>query len=129
LRKTVVGPRFFELSALIAAREFDQQYEWSGHEPAALRAGLEQPVIDVVKFGRDVSGLSEKDATVIRLGRALFRDHEVNSQLWAKMVELFGRQGALEITAIMADYAMAGFLLTAVDQQLPPDRKAMLPPR
>src|SRR5262245_40755759 len=37
LRKTVVGPRFFELSALIAAREFDQQYEWSGHEPAGRR--------------------------------------------------------------------------------------------
>ena len=129
LRKTVVGPRFFELSALIAAREFDQQYEWSGHEPAALRAGLEQSVIDVVKFDREVSGLSEKDATVIRLGRALFRDHKVNSQLWAKMVELFGRQGAVEITTIMADYAMAGFLLTAVDQQLPPERKAMLPPR
>lgn len=129
LRKTVAGPRFFELSALIAAREFDQQYEWSGHEPAALRAGLEQSVIDVVKFDREVSGLSEKDATVIRLGRALFRDHQVNSQLWAKMVELFGRQGAVEITTIMADYAMAGFLLTAVDQQLPPERKAMLPPR
>ena len=129
LRKTVVGPRFFELSALIAAREFDQQYEWSGHEPAALRAGLEQSVIDVVKHDRDVSGLSEKDATVIRLGRALFRDHKVSSELWAKMVQLFGRQGAVEITTIMADYAMAGFLLTAVDQQLPPERKAMLPPR
>jgi hypothetical protein len=32
-------------------------------------------------------------------------------------------------TAIMADYAMAGFMLTAVDQQLPPDRQALLPPR
>jgi 4-carboxymuconolactone decarboxylase len=129
LRKTVVGPRFFELSALIAAREFDQQYEWSGHEPAALRAGLEQSVIDVVKLDKDVTGLSEKDATVIRLGRALFRDHKVTSELWANMVKLFGRQGAVEITTIMADYAMAGFLLTAVDQQLPPERKAMLPPR
>jgi 4-carboxymuconolactone decarboxylase len=127
LRKTVVGPRFFELSALLAAREFDQQYEWSGHEPAALRAGLEQSVIDVVKFNRDVTGLSEKDATVIRLARALFRDHKVSSQLWAKMVELFGRQGAIEIVATMGDYAMAGFMLTAVDQQLPPDRKPLLP--
>jgi 4-carboxymuconolactone decarboxylase len=127
LRKTVVGSRFFELSALIAAREFDQQYEWSGHEPAGLRAGLEQSVIDVVKFKKDVAGLSEKDATVIRLGRALFRERKVSSELWAKMVELFGRKGAVEITTIMADYAMAGFILTAVDQQLPPERKALLP--
>jgi 4-carboxymuconolactone decarboxylase len=127
LRKTVAGPRYFELSALLAAREFDQQYEWSGHEPAAIRAGLEQSVIDVVKFNKDVAGLPEKDATVIRLGRALFRDHKVSPELWAKTVEHFGRQGAIEIVATMGDYVMAGFLLTAVDQQLPPDRKAMLP--
>ena len=127
LRKTVVGPRFFELSALVAAREFDQQYEWSGHEPAGRRAGLEQNVIDVVKFNRDVAGLSEKDATVIRLGRALLRERKVSPALWAKTVELFGRQGAVEITAILGDYVMAGLLLTAVDQQLPPGREAMLP--
>jgi 4-carboxymuconolactone decarboxylase len=127
LRKTVVGPRYFELSALLAAREFDQQYEWSGHEPAAIRAGLEQSVIDVVKFNKDVAGLPEKDATVIRLARALFRDHKVSPELWAKTVEFFGRQGAIEIVATMGDYAMAGFMLTAVNQQLPPDRKALLP--
>ena len=129
LRKTVAGPRYFELSALLAAREFDQQYEWSGHEPAAVRAGLEQSVIDVVKFNKDVAGLPEKDATVIRLARALFRDHKVSTELWAKTVEFFGRQGAVEIVTTMGDYAMAGFLLTAVDQQLPPDRKPLLPVR
>ena len=129
LRKTVVGPRYFELSALLAAREFDQQYEWGGHEPAGRRAGLEQAVIDAVKHNRDVAGLPEKDATVIRLGRALFRDHKVSPALWAKTVELFGRQGAVEITAIMGDYAMAAVMLTAVDQQLPPGREALLPVR
>jgi 4-carboxymuconolactone decarboxylase len=127
LRKTVAGPRYFELSALLAAREFDQQYEWSGREPAAVRAGLEQAVIDAVKFNKDVAGLPDKDATVIRLGRALFREHKVSSELWAKTVEHFGRQGAVEIVATMGDYVMAGFLLTAVDQQLPPERKPLLP--
>jgi 4-carboxymuconolactone decarboxylase len=127
LRKTVVGPRFFELSALIAAREYDQAYEWSGHEPAGRRAGLEQNVIDAVKFNRDVAGLPEKDATVIRLGRALLRDKKVSPALWAKTVELFGRQGAVEISAIIGDYVMAGIMLTAVDQQLPPGREPLLP--
>jgi len=42
-------------------------------------------------------------------------------------VELFGRQGAVEIAAIMGDYAMAAVMLTAVDQQLPPGREALLP--
>jgi hypothetical protein len=51
----------------------------------------------------------------------------VSPALWAKTVELFGRQGAVEITAIMGDYAMAAVMLTAVDQQLPPGREALLP--
>jgi len=58
----------------------------SASTTTALRAGLEQAVIDVVKLNKDVDGLSEKDATVIRLGRALFRDHKVSPDLWAKTV-------------------------------------------
>jgi 4-carboxymuconolactone decarboxylase len=130
LRKTVAGSKYFELAALVAAREFDQQYEWSAHEPAGLKAGLDQSVIDVVKYSKaDLGGVPEKDAAVIRLGRALFRDRKVSPELWAEMVRLFGRQGAVEVTMIMADYAMAGFILTAVDQQLPPERKPLLPDR
>jgi 4-carboxymuconolactone decarboxylase len=62
LRKTVIGAKYFEISALIAAREFDQQYEWSGHEPGALRAGVDQAVIDAIKYNRDLKGLDDKDA-------------------------------------------------------------------
>jgi 4-carboxymuconolactone decarboxylase len=123
-----VGPRYFQLAVLITAREIDQQYEWSSHEPAGLRQGLEQSVIDVVKYDRDVTGLTDKDATLIRFGRALFRDHRVSSELWQKMVDHFGRQHTVQLMAIMGDYFRVGFMLNAVDQQLPPSRKALLPP-
>lgn len=127
LRSSEIGARYFELSALVAAREFDMQYEWSGHEPTGLRAGLEQSVIDVVKYNKDVNGLPEKDATVIRVGRALLREHKLSPELWAKMVQLFGQKGAFESVSVMADYVMAGIMLTAVDQQLPANRPALLP--
>ena len=104
LRKTVAGSRYFEVAALVAAGEFGQQYESSGHEPAALRAGVEQSVIDAIKFNRDLKGVPEKDATIIRLGRAIFRDHKVAPELWARMEQHFGRQGAVEVTTVMADY-------------------------
>src|SRR6476619_14359 len=70
--KSPVGARYFQLAVLITAREIDQQYEWSAHEPAGLRQGLEQSVTDVVKHNRPVVGLSDKDATMISFGRALY---------------------------------------------------------
>ena len=126
--KSPVGPRYFQLAVLITAREIDQQYEWSAHELTGLRQGLEQSVIDVVKYNRDVAELSDKDATLITFGRVLFREHRVGSELWEKMVSHFGRQHTVQIMAIMGEYFRVGFMLNAIDQHLPPGRKALLPP-
>jgi 4-carboxymuconolactone decarboxylase len=128
LRKTVVGPAFFEISTLVPAREFNQQYEWTGHEIGAQRAGVDQKVIDVIKFNRPVTGLPEKEATVIEFGRAMLRgDRQVPPEMFAKMVALFGQRGTIEIVMIMGDYTMTAMLLNAVDQHLPPDRPPLLP--
>ena len=126
--KSPVGSRYFQLAVLITAREIDQQYEWSAHEPAGLRQGLEQSVIAVVKYNRDVAGLSDKDATMITFGRLLYREHKVSSELWEKMVSHFGRQHTVQIMTIMGEYFRVGFMLNAVDQHLPPGRKPLLPP-
>jgi hypothetical protein len=122
-----VGARNFQLAVLIIAREIDQQFEWSMHEPYALRQGLEQSVIDVVKYGKDVKGLAEKDATLITFGRTLYREHHVSSELWNRMVAQFGRQHTVELMAIMGEYFKVGLMLNAVDQHVPPDREALLP--
>jgi 4-carboxymuconolactone decarboxylase len=123
-----IGARQFQLAVLIAAREIDQQYEWSAHEPAGRRQGLEQNVIDVVKFDRPVTGLADRDATMITFGRTLLREHKVSSELWAKMVGYLGRQGTVDFMTIMGDYLRVGIMLNAVDQHLPPTREALLPP-
>jgi 4-carboxymuconolactone decarboxylase len=122
-----LGQRMYQLVVLITAREIDQQYEWSAHEPMGLRAGLEQSVIDVVKYDRDVKGLAEKDATVIDFLRTLMREHKVSSELWARQIRLFGRQNTIEIMQLMGDYFMVGTMMNAADQHVPPTRQALLP--
>ena len=127
VRKSVNGTQYFEICTLIAARDFDQQYEWTAHELAAQKAGVDQKVIDAIKFNRGVDGLPEKEATVIRFGRAIFKDHKVSPALYAKVVELFGKRGMIDLSVTMGDYAMTAIVLTAIDQQLAPDRKPLLP--
>ncbi len=129
LRKSVIGTHNFEICTLLAAWEFEQQYEWSAHEVAAQKAGVDQKTIDAIKFNRGLDGVPEKDATLVRFGRDLLRKHKVDSLLYAKVVETFGRQGMIDITVAIGDYLMTALVLNAVDQQLPPDRKALLPAR
>src|ERR1700734_3870760 len=49
----LLKPRDFEVAILVVAREFDQQYEWSGHEMGARAAKVPDAVIDAIKFSKD----------------------------------------------------------------------------
>ena len=119
LRSTVLGSQMFEICALIAAREFDEDFEWTGHAAGAKRAGVSEQTIQAIQFNRDLKDLPAKDALMIRFGRALFREHKVSPEFYAEVVKTFGQRGTVEATWIMGDYAMAAVALRAVDQHNP----------
>lgn len=125
----VLSPRHTEVAILVAAWEIEQQYEYSAHEPAALMYGAPQAVIDTIKFDREPVDLSPEETLIIKLGRAIMRDHKVDSALYAEAEQLFGRRGIVELVTVMGDYVMVGMILTAIDQHLPESRPALLPPR
>jgi 4-carboxymuconolactone decarboxylase len=127
--ESVIGRKFFELCALIGASELDQQYEWTGHEAAALQFGVSQKAVDAIKYNRPPDGLDEKETVVIQMGRQILREHKLKPELFAHAVRLFGRQGTLELSVTIGDYVLAGIMLIAADQQLPPDRPPLLPAR
>jgi 4-carboxymuconolactone decarboxylase len=124
---SIIGRRYIEVAILVAAREFDQQYEWTFHEKAALDAGAPQATIDAIKHDGPVTGLDAKDAVIIRYGREIMREHRLSAATWAEAEAGFTQQGALEIAAIMGDYLLAAVLLHAVDQHLPPGTEPLLP--
>ena len=124
-----LSPRHTEVAICVAAFEIKQQYEYSAHEPAALRYGAPQAVIDTIKYDREPVGLSPEETVIIKLGRQLMREHKVDSELYAEAVGLFGRKGLVELVTVMGDYVMVGMVLTTIDQHLPKDRPALLPPR
>jgi 4-carboxymuconolactone decarboxylase len=122
-----ISPRVREVAILITAREMDSQFEWAAHEPEALKEGVPAAVIDVIKHRRSTAGLDETDATVIELGRQVWRDHKVSSELFAKAKALFGVSMLIDIVQLMGNYATTAALLATVDMQLHKGSKPLLP--
>jgi 4-carboxymuconolactone decarboxylase len=120
-------PRVREIAILTTAREMDSQFEWAAHEPEARKEGVEERVIDVIKHRMPTAGLDESDAIVIELGRQIFRDHKVTAETFAKAKALFGPNKLVELVMLMGNYAGTAALLTAVDMQLHPGQKPLLP--
>jgi 4-carboxymuconolactone decarboxylase len=122
-----LSPRVREIAILATAREMDSQFEWVAHEPEALKEGVEQSVIDVIKYRRGTAALDATDATVIELGRQIWRDHKVTSELFARAKALFGPHKLVDLVLLMGNYAGTAALLTALDMQLHPGKQPLLP--
>jgi len=120
-------PHVREVAILTTAREMDSQFEWVAHEPEALKEGVPQNVIDIIKYRRSTSGIDETDALIIELGRQLWRDHKLSSETFAKAKAIFGPNKLIDLVMLMGNYAGTAALLTAVDMQLHAGKKPLLP--
>jgi 4-carboxymuconolactone decarboxylase len=125
--KSGLDPRLVQLAILVTAREADSEYVWTAHEPQGLKAGLQPEIIDVVKYRKPTTGLAEKDAVIIDLGREVFEKHHAGSATFARARSLFGDQGVVNYAALMGDYAATTTLLNVMDQHVRPADKPLLP--
>jgi 4-carboxymuconolactone decarboxylase len=125
--KSALDAHVRELAILVACRATNYNFEFNGHEPSAVKAGVDQKVIDVVRTNGALTGLNDADAAVIRFGREMLNDRKVSSATFAKVKELYGAKGAMDLVAVMSTYAVSGFYAIAVDEH-PAQGQPTLPP-
>ena len=127
IRGKGLGPQLQELARLVVSREMDQVFEWTVHEPRALKVGLEPAIIDVVRYRKPLTGVGEKEAAIIQLGREVFQKHHVESDTYARAFKLLGEKNLVDLCFLMGSYSTTAILLHTVDLHLPYDRKPLLP--
>jgi 4-carboxymuconolactone decarboxylase len=122
-----ISSRVREVALLIVARCMDQQFEWTAHEPEAIKVGVPRETIDAIKLDGPIASLDPTDALVIELGRAIWRNHTVSSDLFARAKAAFGSQHLVEIVLMMGSHVATAGLLTTLDMQLHEGVEPMMP--
>ena len=113
---------------LTAAREADCQFQWTSHEPMALRGGVEQPVIDVIKYRKGLDSLNEKDAFIVKFGRELLHDKRVSAETFSQGAKLYGVKSVTDLAGLMAFYEFLYLSSNATfDIQMPAGQPGLLP--
>ncbi|MBX9757149.1 MAG: hypothetical protein K2Y29_00120 [Beijerinckiaceae bacterium] len=120
-------PRVREIAFLTTSREMDNQFEWTAHEPVALKAGVPEATIEAIKHRKGTDGLDEADAIIITLGRQIWRDHKVEPETFKRAHAAFGPRMLVDLVLLMGHHATIAGLLTTFDMQLHAGREPMLP--
>ena len=125
--------RLTELAIISTAREISNQYEYTAHEPLAIAAGLEQGIIDIVRFRRSVednqaiAGFGEAEQVIIKFAREVNSEERVSSETFARAIGIFGEQGVMDLTGLIGYYSFVAITLKAFDVQRPAGSDLLLP--
>jgi 4-carboxymuconolactone decarboxylase len=127
MRKSPLGGKEYELTILVIAREFNAQVMWTAHEPEAIEHGVSKAAVDVVKFRKPVTGLDEREATIIQFGRELFQKDKVSSDTFVHAKKVFGEKNLVLLTGMFVQRIGTALYSRAFDQSLNPTWKPLLP--
>src|SRR6478672_3671515 len=95
--RTALPPALNELIILLTARHWSQQFEWFVHQPAALKAGLSQTIVDAVAKGRRPDAMSSDETIVYDFSTELLKLQHVSDPTFTKARARFGENGIIDM--------------------------------
>ena len=110
---TVLPARLSELAVLVTGAHWRSGYEWLGHAPLALQAGLSAAVIEAIRSGAPPVFDCADEAAVHAFASELWRTGQVGDHAWDAAEVLFGAQGLVDLVGILGYYGMISMTINA----------------
>jgi 4-carboxymuconolactone decarboxylase len=123
--KSAIGNTLSELTILITAREWTQDYEWYVHYPIAMKAGIRQEVADAIADGRRPAAMSPDEEIVYDYTSELLKNKQISDVTFERAKSRFGSQGIVDMTGIVGYYTFLSMQLNAAQYQIPKDGKKL----
>ncbi|HEV3216336.1 MAG TPA: hypothetical protein VGZ27_11475 [Vicinamibacterales bacterium] len=117
--KTALGPPLNEFLILITARYWSQGYEWSVHQPIAIKAGVSPGIANAISEGRRPPGMSADQELVYDFCDELLHHQSVSDATYARAIARFGESGTIDIIGVVGYYSFLGLVLNTA--RTPPD--------
>ncbi|KAH8901012.1 hypothetical protein GQ53DRAFT_814501 [Thozetella sp. PMI_491] len=120
--RTTLGDDVRELAISRIAIVNRAWYEWGHHAPLAVKGGVPEPALEVVKrseplgFGdADAAQFGEKQWAALVYADEMTRNVEVKDDTFAKLKALFTDKEVVELTATIAAYNCVSRFLVALN--------------
>lgn len=106
-----------ELATLVAAKVWEQGFEWAVHAGLALEAGLSQATVDAIAAGQRPTDLSAEDMAVYEFCIQLHTTKQVDNDCYARTKQRLGVDGLLELTWLSGFYATLAMVMNVARLQ------------
>jgi 4-carboxymuconolactone decarboxylase len=116
--KPSIGAKLTEFIALLVAREWSADYEWSAHAGEAARYDITPAMIEAMRVGRRPDAMSPDQTIAYDFVAELNHNKQVSDATYERARARFGEKGVVDITGIVGYYTLLAMQLNVA--QTPP---------
>jgi 4-carboxymuconolactone decarboxylase len=103
-----------ELAILVVAHRWSSGYAGDAHEPIALREGLPDDVVRLVRSGGDLAELPDPYRAVATYARELASDGRGSDEAFIEVVAQLGTAATIELTVLVGFYSLISMALNGL---------------
>jgi 4-carboxymuconolactone decarboxylase len=122
-----IEKRLGEFAAIIAARHWDQQFEWWAHYRQAVEAGLKPEVGNAVAEGRRPTGMREDEEILYDFLTEALKNNGVCDVTYARTVKFYSEQGVIDLLAVAGYYGLLALVMNVARTPVPEGPPLPLP--
>jgi 4-carboxymuconolactone decarboxylase len=120
-----IPQKLVEMTILMTARLWTQNYEWAAHYPLALKAGLKAEIAGAIAEGRRPSGMSDEEDMIWDFNTELLNNRNISDTTYSRILHKFGEQGVIDLTGITGYYQTLAMVMSVA--QTPSQPNANVP--
>ena len=125
---STVPPKLNELAIMMSAAFWRSEFVWLAHRRAAQGAGLNPAVGDAIAAGQRPAMLQPDEEAVYNFCDELLNRRQVSDATFAKLKDLLGERGIVDLTAAMGYFQYISMMLDVDRYPLPNNVKPQLKP-
>ena len=122
--KTRLEKRLSEFAILVIGRIWKAQYEFHVHAVEAERAGVAPKTIADLKAGRVPTKAPKDERAIYDFVTELHKKRRVSDRTYAKVQQMLGDGGVVELLAILGSYTLTCMVLDTFRVPLPAGAKS-----
>src|SRR5262249_51224070 len=108
LLKTLIPQDLYELTILMAAREWSAQLVWWIHAPQGPSEGIPAEVVEAIRLGKMPKFSSPGQEATYHYMAQLLRDHDVDDATYDRLRAIVGPRQVVEMTVLAGYYGIVG---------------------
>jgi len=125
--RTTLPPRLAELAILITARHWSAQYEWWGHYPMAMKAGVSPATAADIAAGKRPTQMQPDEEAVYDFLTALQDRHAVDDAVFTRAKAALGERQLVDLIGLVGLYDTVSMMLDVGKVGVPPGATPLPP--